>query len=151
VTASAASARRTWLSTGASMALGLGLVGLAGYAFVAIVGRVFGGVGGDPTDVTALTSVYLLTNIVGPGLFVALEQEVSRSVSRRAATGRSVAPAALRGALLGAGMSVLAALVLVAFWLPALSQVLGGHMGLLAAVILAVVGAGAAFWVRGVI
>jgi O-antigen/teichoic acid export membrane protein len=132
------------------MAVGLGLVGLAGYAFVAIVGRVFGR-SGDPNDLTALTSVYLLTNIVGPGLYVALEQEVSRSVSHRSAMGRSVYPAAIRGALLGVAMSVIAALVLVALWVPALSRVLNDRVGLLAAVVLAVAGAGMAYWTRGVL
>lgn len=148
----AASSRlpRAWLSTGFSMALGLGLVGLAGYAFVAIVGRVFG-TGADPNDLTALTSVYLLTNIIGPGLFVALEQEVSRGVSHRSATGRSIRPAALRGAVLGVVMAVPATALLVALWWPALSSVLNQRVGLLAALALAVAGSGVVYWTRGVL
>lgn len=142
--------RRAWVSTGFSMAVGLGLVGLAGYAFVAIVGRVFG-TGPDPNDLTALTSIYLLTNIIGPGLFVALEQEISRSVSHRSATGRSIRPAALRGARLGIAMAVPAVVVLVALWWPALGSVLNHRPGLLAALALAVVGSGVVYWTRGVL
>lgn len=141
------SGRNSWLSSGLSLAVGLGLVGLAGYAFVAVVGRTFAA---DPADVTALTSVYLLTNIVGPGVFVALEQEVSRAVSERLATGRSIVAVARRGAVLGVGLSVIAAAVLVALWWPALDRVLNGRPGLLAAVVVAVAGAGVVYWCRGV-
>lgn len=141
--------RGAGIGTGLHLALGLVLVGLAGYAFVSITGHVFGSAG-DASDVTALTSVYLLTNIIGPGLFVALEQEVSRSTSQRLATNRSALPAARRGALLGAAMSLFATAVLVGLWPSVLSRVLNDRIGLLVAVIVAVIGAGMVYWARGV-
>ena len=54
------------LGTAAHLAAGLGVLGAAGYAFVAVVGHVFH----DPADagaLSALISLYMLVNIIGPG------------------------------------------------------------------------------------
>ncbi|HKN95553.1 MAG TPA: hypothetical protein VJX10_00435, partial [Pseudonocardiaceae bacterium] len=54
----------------ALMGGGLLVLGIAGYGFVALAGRTL------PTaDAVAVSSLYLLINIIGPGVFVALEQE----------------------------------------------------------------------------
>ncbi|MGH3881335.1 MAG: hypothetical protein ACRDSK_30290, partial [Actinophytocola sp.] len=65
------------------MGAGLAFVGAAGYAFVALTGHTL-----PPADAAAAASLYLMVNIVGPGLFSALEQETSRAVSAELAAGR---------------------------------------------------------------
>ncbi|MBC8092941.1 MAG: hypothetical protein H7Y15_13580, partial [Pseudonocardia sp.] len=97
-----ASTRRT-VPIGLHLALGLGVVGVAGYGFIAIVGRVFDDSADAPT-LAALTAVYLLVNIMGPGGFSAVEQETSRSVSAALASGFSAWPVARRALLLTAGL-----------------------------------------------
>lgn len=136
--------------TGLHLAAGLGTVGLAGYIYIAVVGHVFGGPQGA-SQVSALTSLYLLINIIGPGIFSALEQETSRSVSAEVVGGRSIRPAALRAARLAAtAASVLVVVVLVA-WPLVLGRVFDDHVGLLAALLVAIVGSAGVYWTRGVL
>lgn len=136
--------------TGLHLAVGLGLVGVAGYGFIAIVGRVFGAPP-DAAVLGALTSLYLLVNVLGPGAFAAVEQETSRAVSAAGAAGLSPWPVARRAALLTAalfvGVSVLAAVA----WPLGLGRVLDGRPGLLVALVLAAAGFGLMYWVRGVL
>lgn len=138
------------MRTGLHLALGLGLVGVAGYAFIAIVGRVFDAPP-DAAVVGALTSLYLLVNVLGPGAFAAVEQETSRAVSAAGAAGLSPWPVARRAALLAAvlfaGLAVLAAVA----WPLGLGRVLAGRPGLLVALLVAAAGFGLMYWVRGVL
>lgn len=126
------------------MAAGLGLVGIAGYVLLALAGHTLA-----PADVATVTSVYLLLNILGPGLYVALEQETNRAVAScaddSAASGTTVRNAGLVGAaLVGITLAVLAVSspVLV-------PRVLGGNWGLLAVLMVSTTVAGALFLVRG--
>lgn len=130
--------------------MGLGLVGLAGYVFVAVVGRVFAG----PTnaaDLSALTSLYLLINIIGPGLFAAVEPELSRAVSAQLAAGEPVRPVARRVALMAVATLGVLALVLAALWPAVLQQVFAGRPSLLMALLVAAAGAAAVYWARGLL
>lgn len=137
-------------TTGVHLAAGLAVVGLAGYVYVAVVGRVFEGPDGA-RQVSALVSLYLLVNIIGPGIFTALEQETSRAVSAAAVAGRSIRTAAVRGAALaGIACSALAVAVLAA-WPVILAAVFDGRLGMLAALLAAVVGSAAVYWARGVL
>lgn len=138
------------LGTGIHLAVGLGLVGLAGYVFVAVVGRVFAG----PTsaaDLSALTSLYLLINIIGPGLFAAVEPELSRAVSAQIAAGEPVRPVARRVALMAVATLGVLALVLAALWPAVLEQVFAGRPSLLIALLVAAAGAAAVYWARGLL
>jgi O-antigen/teichoic acid export membrane protein len=138
------------VGTGLHLAAGLGTVGLAGYVYVAVVGRVFEGPGGA-AGVSALVSLYLLINIIGPGIFTALEQETSRAVSAAAARQTSVRPPAVRAALMAAvAVAVLVVVVLVA-WPLVLGQVFGGNAGLLVALLVAIAGSAGVYWTRGVL
>lgn len=132
------------------LALGLGLVGVAGYGFIAIVGRVFAGAA-DAAILGALTSVYLLINVLGPGAFAAVEQETSRAVSAARAAGVSALPPARRAGLLTAGLFVGVAVLAVVMWPVFLGQVLDYRLGLLGAVLLAAAGFALMYWVRGVL
>jgi hypothetical protein len=78
---------------------GLVLVGAAGYGFVALAGHTL-----DPAGAAALASLYLMVNIIGPGVFNALEQETSRSVSAEAAAGRGMGAVARHAWLLAAAL-----------------------------------------------
>ncbi|MBW0115003.1 hypothetical protein [Pseudonocardia abyssalis] len=134
---------------GLHLALGLCLVGAAGYGFIAIVGRVFD----SPPDVAvlgALTSLYLLVNVLGPGAFAAVEQETSRAVSAAGASGLSAWPVARRAAVLTAGLLIGLVLLAAAAWPLGLGRVLDQRLGLLLALVVASTGFGLMYWVRGV-
>lgn len=138
------------LGTAAHLAAGLAVLGAAGYAFVAVVGHVFH----SPAEagaLSALISLYMLVNIIGPGVFAALEQETSRAVSAAAARGEPLRPVARRAAVLALWSFVaLVAIVLVA-WPLVLGRVLEWRPGMLAALLVAIAGSGAVYWARGML
>lgn len=128
------------------MAGGLALVGAAGYGFVALAGHTL-----PPADAAALASLYLMVNIIGPGVFSALEQETSRSVSSEAAAGRGRA-AVTRHAWLLAAALLAAVLVVLLVVSPILTdQAFAGQWGLLLATLLSVVTSAAVYVVRGLL
>jgi O-antigen/teichoic acid export membrane protein len=138
------------LGTAAHLAAGLGVLGAAGYAFVAVVGHVFEGAA-DAGALNALISLYMLVNIIGPGVFAALEQETSRAVSAAAARGDPLRPVARRAGVLALwSFGALVAAVLVA-WPLVLGRVLEWRSGLLVALLVAIAGSGAVYWARGVL
>lgn len=125
------------------MAAGTGALGLSGFVFLSVVGHA----PLDPAVAAALSSVYLLSNILGPGLFMAVEQETSRRVS-------ATADGLPRGTGTGRAAAVLAAVtigVLAIAASPLLRGVLGGDAGLLMALAICVIGSAAVFHVRGVL
>jgi O-antigen/teichoic acid export membrane protein len=138
------------LGTAAHLAAGLGVLGAAGYAFVAVVGHVFHGPA-DAGALSALISLYMLVNIIGPGVFAALEQETSRAVSSAAARGEPLRPVARRAGVLALwSFGGLVAVVLVA-WPLVLGRVLEWRPGLFAALLVAIAGSGAVYWARGLL
>lgn len=79
-------ARRGFVSI-SLLGVGMVLVGAAGYAFIAVAGHTL------PTaEAAAVSSFYLLVNIIGPGLFLAVEQETSRRTSHALAVGQPLIP-----------------------------------------------------------
>ncbi|HEV7646641.1 MAG TPA: hypothetical protein VGP26_00615 [Actinophytocola sp.] len=125
---------------------GLALVGAAGYAFVALTGHTL-----PPADAAAAASVYLMVNIIGPGLFSALEQETSRSVSAEIAAGRDPGRITRNAALLAAATLAGVVVLLLAVSPVLTGQALGGRWGLFAAVLLSVVTSAAVYVVRGLV
>jgi O-antigen/teichoic acid export membrane protein len=126
------------------------VLGAAGYAFVAVVGHVMH----EPSEagfLSALISLYLLVNIVGPGIFAALEQATSRAVSAALTRGEPVAPIARRTAVLALWSFAVLVVVLLAAWPLVLARVLDDQVGLLVALLVAVAGSGAVYWVRGLL
>ena len=128
------------------MAAGIGLLGLSGFAFLAVAGhgRFF------PADAAALSVTYLCLNVLGPGIFVAVEQETNRRVARAlAAPDRYTLPLRRLG-VTTAGLAAVTILVLLAAgpWL--VPRLLGGHVGLLIALITGAAGSAAVYFVRGV-
>lgn len=138
------------LGTGIHLTVGLGLVGAAGYAFVAVVGQVFAGPAAA-AELSALTSLYLLVNIIGPGLFAAFEPEMSRAVSAQVAVNRPIRPVVRRIAVLASATLAALAIVLVVAWPVVLERVFLGRWSLLVALLVASMGAAAVYWVRGIL
>lgn len=141
------------------------LVGLSGYLFLALIGH------GrfDAATTAALSATYLIGNVLGPGVFVALEQETSRVVSdglargagggrdngargaqtTRALTTRALTTRVRRMAAIDGGLALATLLVLVAFAPLLLDRVLDGRVGLILSLALAVIGSAAVYLVRG--
>jgi hypothetical protein len=95
----------------AQMAAGMMVFAASGYAFLVLAGRVL------PKDqATLATSVYFLVNVVGPGIFFALEQVASRTTAAALATGFDLGAAAHRAyrSSLRLLLAVLAGLVALA-------------------------------------
>lgn len=99
------------------MAAGMLVFAAAGYAFVVLAGRVL------PKDqATLATSVYFLVNVVGPGIFFALEQVASRTTAAALATGGELGSVARRA--YRTGLKLLAAVIV---GLLALAPLLGAR------------------------
>ncbi|MEV1115943.1 hypothetical protein AB0I91_12795 [Actinosynnema sp. NPDC049800] len=134
------------LSPAVVVGLGTLVLGASGYAFVAIAGHSLSAV-----DAAAVAAFYLLANIVGPGIFSALEQQASHATSRALARGERPGGAVRRvgreGVVLTLG--VVAVLVLVS---PVLvDRSLKGSWPLFVAVVVAVVTSAAIYLARGVL
>ena len=99
------------------------LVGLSGYVYFAVIGH------GrfDPTIAAALAATYLLSNILGPGVFIAAEQEASRVISAQRAGAGVVRGTARRLALICVALGVLTTMVLAACAPVLLTNVLDGN------------------------
>ena len=124
---------------------GLALVGLAAYVVLALAGHTL-----PPRDYAAAASMFLLTAIVGPGVFAAVEQQTNHEVSARLAAGVDPAPAVRAASVIDAGLSALMVLVVLALGPVLVPRAFAGHTALLGATVLAVLGAAAAYLLRGV-
>lgn len=134
-------AARPWTAVRSAGLMGAGtlLVGAAGYAFIALAGNTL-----PPAETAAVSSFYMLVNILGPGVFMALEQETNR-ITSSAGGDRSIRGDVVRVAgLLG---TVLLVLAVVAPFL--VRGPLLGHWDLFAGLVVSAVTAAAVFFVRG--
>ncbi|MFI9381033.1 lipopolysaccharide biosynthesis protein [Kutzneria sp. NPDC052558] len=125
---------------------GLVVLGAAGYLFVGIAGHTL-----PSAEATAVSGVYFLINIIGPGLFTALEQETSRATSSTIAAGRPLRRVVRNAALLAAGLLAVALLVLGALSPVLVDVELNGNWPLMTAVLLSAVTAAAIYLVRGLL
>ncbi|TDC88296.1 hypothetical protein E1161_23940 [Saccharopolyspora aridisoli] len=110
-----------------ALAVGTVLVGAAGYAFVALAGHLF-----VPSEAAAVSALYMVVNILGPGVFLALEQEASRRTAHAVALGRSLRESLVRTSIRGTGLLAAGLLALVACAPLLVEDALAGHSGLLA-------------------
>lgn len=134
------------LGPAALMGGGLLVLGGAGYAFVALAGHTL-----STADAAAIAAFYLLTNILGPGVFVALEQETSRAVSAGLAEGGQLGPIVRRAVRLGTGLLAAVAGVLLVAAPVVVPGSLGDRWGLFAALVLGTVTSAVVYLVRGVL
>lgn len=125
---------------------GLLIVGAAGYGFLALSGHTL-----STGDAAAVASLYLLINMIGPGVFTALEQETSRTISARLAAGAGTRQVRRRAALVGAGLLAVVVVVLLAASPVLVGKAFGGRWLLLVALIFGSATAAAVYLVRGLL
>jgi O-antigen/teichoic acid export membrane protein len=126
------------------VAVGLGVLGLASFAFLSVSGRALG-----PAELAPLGTLWVLVNALGPALFQPLEQEVGRAVADRAAHGHGARPVFLRACGIATGVIVLAATVLFTARRPLADEVFAGQQILVLGLLLGLVGLGAEHLTRG--
>jgi O-antigen/teichoic acid export membrane protein len=126
------------------VAVGLGVLGLASFAFLSVSGRALG-----PAELAPLGTLWILINAIGPALFQPLEQEVGRAVAERAAHGQGARPVFLRACLIAVAVVLLAGVVLLLAGRPVSDEVFGGQDVLVLALFLGIVGLGAEHLSRG--
>jgi O-antigen/teichoic acid export membrane protein len=109
-----AAKRRNPLPTG-TLAVGAGLLvaGLSAYGFLVVANIPL-----SEAEYAPLSALWGLVFLAGPGLFLPLEQEVSRALSARRARGQGGAPVVRRAATIGVGLGlgVIVLLIATAQW-----------------------------------
>lgn len=124
--------------------LGLLVAGVSAYGFVALSTNTLGEDRYGP-----LGALWGLVFLMGPGLFIPLEQEVSRALAERRARGAGGAPVAVRAAAIGGVLGLLTLVVLLALsgWI--IEHVFEDEVLLLVGLMLGVGGALAGHLTRG--
>jgi O-antigen/teichoic acid export membrane protein len=120
------------------------MVGISAYAFLGLAGHALA-----PREYAAVASLYLLTAVVGPGVFVAVEQETSREISSRISTGGPTRPVARSATVISARLAVAVIALLLALSPLLVHRVFGGAWSLLVASLVAVAGAASVYVIRG--
>lgn len=129
-----------------SVAVGLGVYGVATYAFLGLAGRALG-----PELFAPLSVLWSVLNGVGIGLFVPLEQELGRRTAERRAQGLGNGPV-VRESLVAAAVVLGGVVVLAAAagWLLA-DHLYGGRGELVVVTVLALAGMALSYVVRGLL
>ena len=134
------------LSPAVVVGLGTLVLGASGYAFVAIAGHSL-----SAADAAAVAAFYLLVNIVGPGIFSAVEQQASHATSRALARGERAGGAVRRVGREGVVLTVVVLGVLALVSPVLVERSLKGSWPLFVAVVVAVVTSAAIYLARGVL
>lgn len=124
--------------------VGLMVAGISAYGFVALSSRVLGEVRYGP-----LGALWALVFLAGPGLFLPVEQEVSRAIAARRARRLGGAPVVRRAAIAGAGLLLAVLIVLVASSRWAVDHIFDHQLLLLTGLALGLAAALAAHLTRG--
>ena len=106
------------------------VLGVASYGYLIVAARAL-----TPAQFARIAVVWTVLFTVGPGLFLPLEQDISR---RLAAAGRFARPVVTRAAAVGLGLLVVLAGLSAAFGGPIGRRLLGGDVALFAAMLAAV-------------
>jgi O-antigen/teichoic acid export membrane protein len=135
------------LPTG-TLVVGVGLLvaGISAYGFTAVAARALGGEG---PQYAALNATWGVVFLLGPGLFLPLEQEVSRAVAGRRVAGLGGFPVLRRAATFGVGLALAVLVVLIATSRLSVDRLFDGQILLLVGVALGMVGALAGHLLRG--
>jgi O-antigen/teichoic acid export membrane protein len=104
---------------------GVCALALASYVYLAIAGRTL-----SVDGLAGLSVLWSLAFSVGTGLFLPLEQELTRVVAARRAGGDGARPVALRGARLSAGLLLLCLVALAVFAHPLARLLFRGDLAL---------------------
>ena len=128
------------------VAMGVVVLGITAYGFLIVSARALG-----PERYAPLSVLWALVFLVGPGLFVPLEQELTRAISAREAVGLGSADVVRRAAM-AAGVAVTVLMVAIALaggWL--VPQLFDDQPLLLVGLVLSVGGYFVEHLVRGVL
>jgi O-antigen/teichoic acid export membrane protein len=109
-----AARRRNPLPSGtAAVGVGLIVAGVSAYGFLFVADKAL-----SKTEYSPLGALWSLVFLVGPGLFLPLEQEISRALAERRARHQGGAPVFRRAATVGVGLGlgVLILLIVSARW-----------------------------------
>ncbi len=82
-----------------AVAIGVFIAGVAAFGFLSVSARALG-----PSQYSDLAALWILGFIAGPGVFMPLEQEVSRAIAARRAKGLGARPVVQRAIVLGGAM-----------------------------------------------
>jgi O-antigen/teichoic acid export membrane protein len=126
------------------IAVSSALLGASGYAFLVLTKNSL-----SVSDYAALVAFYPLVAFVGPALFIPVEQEATRLVSRAHALGHGTRDVLIQLGQLSAGMAAVATVLLVAAGPFLVGRIFNGHSGLLVALIASVLGYGGTCLIRG--
>jgi O-antigen/teichoic acid export membrane protein len=126
---------------------GIGVYGLASFAFLALCAQALG----EGPGYTALALLFTLLNAVGIGLYLPVEQETSRRVSGLRSRGRATAGAARGPAVYAAGSLLVVALVLLLARRWVQDVLFEGVEGMTVVLASALLGMAVAYLARGVL
>jgi O-antigen/teichoic acid export membrane protein len=137
--------RRNPLPTG-TLVVGAGLLvaGLSAYGFLALAARAL-----TKTEVAPLSSTWALVFLLGPGLFLPLEQEISRALAGRRVQGFGGAPVLRRAATVGVGLGLAVLVILIATARLTVDRLFDHQLLLLVGVALGLLGAFLGHLTRG--
>jgi O-antigen/teichoic acid export membrane protein len=140
-----AAKRRNPLPTG-TFAVGAGLLvaGLSAYGFLAVADRPL-----TKAEYSPLSATWSLVFLIGPGLFLPLEQEISRALAERRTRGVGGAPVVRRAATLGVGLALAVLVLLIATARWSVDELFDHQLLLLVGLTLGVAGALAGHVTRG--
>ena len=139
------SARRLF-SPPVQMAAGLGVFGLAGYVFVALTGHTL-----DTDQANLAVTFYFLVNVIGPGIFAALEQVASRAATSAVSSGAALTPVVGRVFRSAAALVAVVVALLLLLAPFAVDHTLGGDWALFAEILATPVVIAVLSAVRGVL
>lgn len=128
------------------MGVALGIAGASSYGFLVVSARALGKDGYAPLSV-----LWALTLLTGPGLFLAVEQEVARALAERRSRGEGGRPVVAHAARLALGLLGVLLVLGVALRSVLLDRLLSGHGILLVALLASLAAACAAHLARGVL
>jgi O-antigen/teichoic acid export membrane protein len=140
-----AARRRNPLPTG-TLAVGGGLLvaGLSAYGFLAVARRAL-----SEAEFSPLAATWSLVFLIGPGLFLPLEQEISRALAERRTRGVGGRPVVRRAATLAVGLGLAVLVLLIATARLSVDHIFDHQLLLLVGLTLGVAGALAGHLTRG--
>lgn len=140
-----AARRRNPLPTGtAAVGVGLIVAGLSAYGFLSIAKAALG-----QDEYSPLGVLWSLVFLIGPGLFLPLEQEISRALAERRARGEGGLPVVRRAATIGVGLFLGIMVILIAGSRWIIDHLFDGQVLLLLGLALGLAGAMAGHITRG--
>jgi O-antigen/teichoic acid export membrane protein len=129
-----------------SVGVGLVVLGLASYAYLAMAGHALG-----PAGMSSVSVAWAIAYALGPGVFFPVEQEITRLVAARRAYGEGGAPVLRRGAVLAGALLALLGVVMVAVRGPLADRLFGGEVAMVWALLASFAGMALSYVVRGML